>query len=286
LLRIALLVVAFACCGSTVVLAQEDFPLPGPGPDRDRRPDKPRTERRRKSGPILPADEAWSRAMNLFNREHYYRAQQLLLDITLNYSGSAFIDSAQFFLARCNFEQDDYVSAADEFHRLITQYPFSKLAGDASFWEARCYYEQSPSYALDQEYTTKSFDTFQRFLEDNPDHALADSAYRYISLCRDKLAHKEFASAELYYRLAEYASAALYADAVLTDYYDTSWIDAAQSLKARCYAALKDWPHAAEAAKLYLDRYAEGKRRGEMQTLYDNARRKADAMPQPSPTTP
>ncbi|MBI5059698.1 outer membrane protein assembly factor BamD [candidate division KSB1 bacterium] len=286
MLSLGLLLAAFDFLSPSALLAQEDFPLPGGGQERNQRPPKQPKERKRKSGTVLPADEAWSRAMDLFRRERYYRAQQILRDITLNYSGSAFIDSAQFYLARTSFEQDDYIIAADEFHRLITQYPFSKLVGDAAYWEGRCYYEQAPSYALDQEYTTKAFDTFQRFLEDNAGHALTDSAYRYITFCREQLAHKEFAAAELYFRLQEYASAALYADIVLSDYYDTSWAESAQYLKARCFASLKDWPRARDESKAYLDRYPTGGRREAARLLYAHALRKAEPMPLNNATTP
>lgn len=197
--------------------------------------------------------------MNYFQREKYSRAQQLLKDFVLNYSGSTMVDSAQFYLGRCTFELEDYVTAAEEFKRVVTQYPFSKLVGDAAFWEARSYYQQSPSYPLDQAYTTQALDAFQRFLEENAGHALSDSGYKYIALCREKLSHKEYAAAKLYYDLGEFASAVLYCDGIRENYYDTPWADPAQYLKARCFAALGNRSRALQEYQEYLEKYPAGK---------------------------
>lgn len=209
---------------------------------------------------VLSPEESWTRAQTLFERERYYRAQQLLEDIVLNYSGSAMIDSAQFLLARSSFEQNDFLIAADEFNRVITQYPYSKLAGDAAFYQALSYYEISPSYALEQGYTVQAFDALQRYLEDYPDHWLADSAYYYIAECREKLAKKEYAAARLYYQMGEFASAVFYSNLILTDYYDTSWAGPAQFVRARCYYELKNWRKAYEEFDLFLEKYPGDRR--------------------------
>jgi outer membrane protein assembly factor BamD len=208
--------------------------------------------------PSGPEDE-WQRAKSLFDRKRFRAAQLVLRDITLNYSGSSIIDSAAFYLARCSFELDDYVTASDEFHKLVEQYPFSKLGGDASYFESRCYWEQSPNYQLDQEYTTKALAGFQKFLEEHPQHALSDSAYHYISMCREKLARKEYSAASLYHDLGEYASAILYADVVLSNYYDTSLAGPAQFVKGRSFYDLKDWERAHKELQTYLDKYPNGK---------------------------
>jgi outer membrane protein assembly factor BamD len=203
-------------------------------------------------------DEAWQRIQHLMQRERFFRAQQLLKDFVLNYSGSAMIDSAQFSLGLATFQLEDYVTAAEEFKRVETNYPFSKLGGDAAFYEALCYYKQAPGYQLDQSSTTQALDAFQRFLEEHSGHSLQDSAYKYIGLCRDKLGHKEFAAARLYYDLDEFASAVLYCDGVLSNYYDTQWAHAAQFLKARSFSALKDRVRARQEYQTYLDKYPQG----------------------------
>lgn len=204
-------------------------------------------------------DESWERAKNFMQRERYVRAQELLRDIMLNYSGSAVVDSAQFFLGLATFQLSDFLVAAEEFRRVAEQYPYSPLCGDAVFFEARSYYEQSPSYALDQTLTDKALRGFQRFLEDYPGHALTDSGYHYLGQCREKLARKAYAAAKLYYDLGEYASVLLYCDVVLENYYDTAQAASAQFLKGRSYAAVKDWERARRELAQYIERNPGGK---------------------------
>jgi outer membrane protein assembly factor BamD len=216
---------------------------------------------------IAGPDVAWQKAKNLFAHEHYLKAQQVLKDITLNYPGSAIIDSVQFLLGRTSFEMNQYVTAADQFHKLVEQYPQSTVGGDAEYWEARSYYEMAPNYQLDQDNTDKAVQGFQRFFEDHPQHALTDSAYKYLGLCRDKLAHKVYAAAKLYYDLDEFASAVLYADVVLSNYYDTSWADPAQFLKARSFFDLPDWERARKELQTYIEKYPQGQSTGKAKEM-------------------
>jgi outer membrane protein assembly factor BamD len=221
----------------------------------------------------------WAHAMELFEHERYYRAQQLFQDIALNYSGSAVIDSAYFYLGRCSYELNDYLVAADEFHRVITRFPSSTLAGDASFYEALSYFQLAPCYALDQQFMTKSFETFQRFLEDYSGHALSDSAYAYMAEARERLALKAYRAAELYYQLGEYASAILYAKAVLADYYDTSQAEQAQFLIGKSYQRLKDWKRTYEEYENYLSRFPDGSQFERASELAQMALKRRSEMP-------
>lgn len=207
----------------------------------------------------LGPDDSWQKARHLFERGRFYRAQEVLRDIALNYPGSAMIDSVQFLLGRCSFEMGDHLTAADEFQRVVDKYPYSKLVGDALFYAARSLYEEAPAYQLDQDYTTRALQGFQRFLEDHPGHALTDSGYHYLSLCREKLARKEYSAALLYHDLGEYASAVLYADVILDNYYDTSLAGPAQFLKGRSFFALRDWERAKKELQTYLDKYPDGR---------------------------
>jgi outer membrane protein assembly factor BamD len=232
----------------------------------------------------LGVDEAWRKARGLFERERYARAQTVLHDIVLNYSGSAIIDSAQFYLALTSFETEDYVVAADEFHRVAEQYPSSALVGDALYYEALCYYELSPAYPLDQSNTNKALQDFQRFLEEYPTHALADSGYHYLGLTRSKLARKVYAAASLYYGLDEYASAVLYADVVLDNYYDTPLAEPAQFLKARSFYALKTWDRARAELETYLQKYPTGPNSARAREMQATASRHSE--PAASAATP
>lgn len=238
-------------------------------------PSAAQAKKKKKAETVLPADAAWIRAKDLFERGKYYRAQELLKAIALNYSGSEFIDSSQFMVGRCSFELGDHLVAADEFRRVITQYPTSKVAGEAAYYEARSMYELSPAFTLDQETTERALDAFQRYLEEYPGHAQADSAYKYLGLAREKLAHKDYAAAELYSRMEEYSSAALYADLVLSDYYDTSWSEPALFLKGETLLKLGEFGQARDVLTDYITRYPDGRSVERAKTLIATATKRA-----------
>jgi outer membrane protein assembly factor BamD len=223
--------------------------------------------------------ENFHRALHLYQRERYFKAQEILKDVALNYPGSALIDSVKLYEALTYFQMRDYLTAADDFERIRQVYPQSAIAGEAQFYLALSYFKLSPSFGLDQTYTTKALTEFQRLIEDFPNHRLRPDAQRYIEECRDKLGHKEYASALLYYKLGEYASSVLYSDAVLEDYYDTSWAPAAQLLKAKCYIALKDDQHATEELEKYLVKYPGRKEDAEVRALLANLRSRGQSEP-------
>lgn len=221
---------------------------------------------------LIGPQESFHKALNLYERERYFRAQEVLKDIVLNYSGSAIIDSAKFYLGLTYFQMREYVTAADEFQRVQQLYPQSTVAASSQFYVALSYFKLAPSYALDQQYTIKALDEFQKFLEDYNDHSLEPEAQKYIDECRDQLARKQYAAALLYFKMNEYASCVLYTDIVLADYYDTRWAGAAQFLKAKCFIALKDDGRAAEELEKFLTKYPDRKEGAEARGLLASVR--------------
>jgi outer membrane protein assembly factor BamD len=211
--------------------------------------------------------EGFRKAVALYERERYFKAQEILKDMVLNYSGTSIIDSVKFYLGLTYFQMREYLTAADEFQRLRQMYPQSPIAGEAQFQLALSYYKLAPSYPLDQENTTKALNEFQRFLEDYENHPLKAEGQKYIEECRDRLANKVYASAFLYYKMNEYASSVLCADVVLDDYYDTQWAGAAQLLKAKCFLALKNDERAAQELEKFLTKYPGRKEEGQARML-------------------
>jgi outer membrane protein assembly factor BamD len=211
--------------------------------------------------------ESFRKAMALYERERYYKAQEILKDMVLNYSGAAIIDSVKLYLGLTYFQMREYLTAADEFQRLRQMYPQSPVAGEAQFQLALSYFKVAPAYPLDQQNTTKALDEFQRFLEDFENHPLKLEGQKYIEECRDRLAHKTYAASLLYFKVDEYASSVLYANAVLDDYYDTQWAGAAQLLKAKCFLALKNEARATEELEKFLTKYPGRKEEGRARAL-------------------
>ncbi|MFH1011112.1 MAG: outer membrane protein assembly factor BamD [bacterium] len=221
---------------------------------------------------IAGPQESFRKALHLYQRERYFKAQEILKDIVLNYSGSAIIDSVKLYLGLTYFQMRDYLTAADEFERIRQVYPQSPIAGEAQFHLALSYFRLAPVFALDQQYTAKALAEFQRLIDDFENHPLKLDAQKHIEQCRDKLGHKEYAAAVLYYKMGEYASSVLYTDVVLEDYYDTRWAPAAQFLKAKCFLSLKNQPRATEELEKFLTKYPGRREEMEVRTLLTGLR--------------
>jgi outer membrane protein assembly factor BamD len=208
-----------------------------------------------RKGEIPSPSESLHQAIAKYNHEDYLDAQEDFSAITLNYPGSVVIDSAEFYLGETHFAMKEYILAADSYQRVINQYSRSALVPLSQFKIGLCYFRLSPSYALDQEYTKKAVDEFQKFLEDYPDNEHRKEAETCIHKCRLKLAKKGYTAGILYYKMAEYNSAVIYFDDILSNYYDTEYAPLALYYKAESLQKSHHPQEAKEAYTTFLTKY-------------------------------
>ena len=114
----------------------------------------------------MSPEEQWELAKRAFEYENYLDAVDILNIFTLNHSGSALIDSAQFLLGECHFALHEYILAESEYQRLVQNLPQSPLVDDARLKMVLCNLYLSPSYARDQKYTEKTTQVAREFLQD------------------------------------------------------------------------------------------------------------------------
>ena len=203
----------------------------------------------------LTTEQRLEHAMKLFNKHDYLDARTQFRIITLNAPGSALVDQAQFYLAECHFHTEEFIVAAAEYEKMLRLYPRSQYLDDAQYKIAMCYYRLSPKADLDQKYTMQAVEEFQKFLEDYPDSELKDDASKQLQELRNKLAKKEYSSADLYRRLSYFESALVYYDEVLNHYYDTAYAEPALYYKAEILFKLIRYTAAKEALFQLMDRY-------------------------------
>ncbi len=203
----------------------------------------------------LTTEERLEHAKKLFEKHDYLDARTHFRIITLNAPGSALVDQAQFYLAECHFHTEEFIVASAEYEKVLRLYPRSEFLDDAQYKIALCYFELSPKADLDQKYTGRAVEEFQKFLEDFPGSDLQKEAAQKLQDLRDKLAKKEYNSAELYRRLAYYESALVYYDEVLNRYYDTAYAESALFYKAEILHKLQRHAQAKETIYQLMDRY-------------------------------
>ncbi|MFQ5650368.1 MAG: outer membrane protein assembly factor BamD [bacterium] len=205
--------------------------------------------------PDIAAQERFKLARLMFKNRDYFDAKSQFKIITLNNPGASFVDEAQYFLGECHFHLKEYVIASDEFNRLVRLYPKSQWVDDAQFKSAYCDYKLSPKPSLDQTYTVKAVENFQRFIEDFPNSDLIPQAEALLKICRTKLSEKEFKAGELYRKMGDCVGAYVYFSSVADNYYDTRFAERAIYWKAECLFKMRRNQEARTSFEELLRRY-------------------------------
>jgi len=218
----------------------------------------------------MEPDAAYRYLVERFEKEDYLAAVDGLDYFTLNYSGSALVDSAQFLLAKSHYQLKEYLLAAEAYNELVRRFPRSALASEAMFQAGACYFKLSPNYALDQDQTVKAMDALQAFIDYYPGHTdRVKDAQHLIEECRAKLAHKEFASGIIYMKMKDYRSAQIYFQMVIDKYYDTEWASEAACRLAEAFEGDEKTAEAIEAYRNFLYKYPDHKLKATAQARLD-----------------
>jgi outer membrane protein assembly factor BamD len=196
-------------------------------------------------------EEAYNRALALFERGRYAQAAEMAQRVFEFGRGHEYAEPAQLLLARSYFQARDYLMAANEYNRYITLYPRSERVEEAEFERALCYYYLSPPYYLDQSDTQRAIDLLRLFTIRYPGSPRAAEAARYITELRNRLARKIYEAARLYMRMEAWEAAALTFGEVLNQYPDSEWADRALLGQVQAYMAFASSSVPARQAERY-----------------------------------
>ena len=201
---------------------------------------------------VMDAQFYFDRGMKLLNKKDYERAIAELNTVVESFSGSAVVDSALYYLAEAHFKNEDYITAAYNYERVYTDYPSSQFVAESQYKKALSYYMESPKAALDQENTRMAIDEFGRFIENFPGNSLIQEAQKRIEELKEKLAYKEYQTADLYRKMKSPESltaALLYYQAVIDEFPRSVWVDYSRYGMGIVYLKKKDNEKALEIFK-------------------------------------
>jgi outer membrane protein assembly factor BamD len=204
---------------------------------------------------MIPVEERFTAAKALFDDEDYLAAINEFNIITVQHQGSAYADSAQFFLAECRFRRGEYLVAATEYAYLKRVFPASPLVPEAQYKMALSYYNLSPKSTLDQRDTKRAIDEFQSFVEYYPLHPHRADADAKIKELNTKLARKGFETAQLYQTMENYKSALYYFDDVIERFHDTEFAPLAYLGKVEVLITRERYEEARAALNRFYERF-------------------------------
>ncbi len=167
----------------------------------------------------------YQEAIKLYNKKEYSKALILFDDLTQRYRGRAEAEDLFYYYAYTNYKLKDYITARYHFKNFADTYPTSAKAEECRFMSAYCYYQESPTFSLDQDNTYKAIETLQLFINLYPRSERVTEASKLIQNLRDKLEHKSYANAKLYFDIGDYQSAVIAFKNSQRDFPDTKYAE-------------------------------------------------------------
>ena len=221
-----------------------------------------------RTGDVLTAEGQFARAMEMYDRGKFFESAEEFQKVIYNYPGATNVDSAQYFLAMSYMKDKQYELAAVEFERLLKNYPRSEFAVEARFRIAYAYFRAAPKNpGLDQAEVKRSVKLLEEFLIDYPDSPFADEARKALQESASRLARKYYDSAVVYTRIGAWRSAEIYFQYVLDNYAESSFAEPALLGKARALFKQGKWDDAAATANTFLATYPDSKKRKDAENI-------------------
>jgi len=172
-----------------------------------------------RAAPVVPADIDLRRAMDLFHRGDFRRAQTILQRVSFELMpGTPELAELRYYLAECWFQLSDYVQAASEFRKVADEFSTSEYAplallraGDANL---RLWHRPE----LDPSYGETALAIYQELAGRFPDSDAAGRARLHVGRLQNQFAEKTYKTGIFYLRRKAFDSAIIYFKDVVANY--------------------------------------------------------------------
>lgn len=189
-------------------------------------------------------EKAFAIAKRKFDRGDFADAVEDFSFIKIRFPGSMVSEKSQFYLSESYLRLKEYLLSAYEFENFLKTYTMSELYPEAMYKLGLCYYELSPPYPLDQEYTKLAEQQFLQYIEAFPQDKNVPDAEKKVRELRNKLAYKDYRTAEIYMKNDNYRAASIYFQNVYENYIESDWADDAMIGDAEAYINGKKYSEA------------------------------------------
>ncbi|MFQ5608501.1 MAG: outer membrane protein assembly factor BamD [Candidatus Zixiibacteriota bacterium] len=207
------------------------------------------------------AEEQLRIARKLYDEKKYFRSAEEFQKVIYNFPGSNLVDTAQYYLSLSYMDDEQFELAAVEFDRLIKNYPRSPYAVESRYRIGYCFFRSAPRhYGLDQTELKRAMRLLEDFVLDFPESEFVPEARESLMYARNRLAQKDYKAAMVYVHMRAYASAELYFQRVLDEYGGTEFGRESLYEMARIQYKMERWDKAAQAANTYIALYPESER--------------------------
>tara|TARA_R110000868_G_scaffold304437_26_gene565485 strand:+ start:19286 stop:20143 length:858 start_codon:yes stop_codon:yes gene_type:complete len=242
--------------------------------------------------PGEPIEVAYDKSVALFEKGKYGDAAYGFNLVTRVGRGTTFAEDAQFFLAESYYNDKQYILAASEYERYISYYPRNPKREEVEYKRALCYYQQSPRYRLDQSATGRAIELFQLFNTKYPNSEFVLESASKIDELRNKLARKNYESAEFYLRTDRFLAATIYYDQTIDKYPESIWAERALIKQIETFITYADrsidskqlerYSMAVSSYEKFIQLFPQSENREKVEALYLEATEKISKLDPPS----
>jgi outer membrane protein assembly factor BamD len=240
-------------------------------------------------------DVAFDKAKALYDKQKYGDAARAFETVLSLGRGSDQAREAQYLLADSYFKNKEYLISASEYRRYVTFYPRSERREEAEFMEAYSYYKISPRFKLDQTDTERAITLLRVFIGKYPDSQKTNEAALLVDEMRNKLAKKSFTSANMYFNLKLYSSAAMYYQITLDNFPETEYAEQSLVKQIQSHVLFADmsvqerqaerYQKAIESWQRYIQLFPNGKNRSTAESHYNAAKNALNRIGTPAEVT-
>jgi outer membrane assembly lipoprotein YfiO len=199
-----------------------------------------------------------AQAVKKYKEGHFASVKTLLDDVKLQCAGHEVMDSAEYYLAMSLMNMKDYPEAKVEFTRLAQDFPKGPFYDEAQFRIGYCVFKSSRGVDRDQAETSEAVKLLRDYVETNAAGPFADSAQKYMILATDKLAEKEFNSANFYRKIGEKEAAIVTYRTFVNDYPGSKYAVQAQLSMGQVLLELGRAAEAREALETLVAKEKQG----------------------------
>ncbi len=147
--------------------------------------------------------------LNYYEKKDYYRTAILFEEILPIVRGLPEGEKVEFYLAYCQYYEEQYLLASNQFRTFYETYGRSPQAQEAFFMYAYSLYISAPSANLDQSSTIEGMNAMQSFINQYPVSDFRERANEVIVNSQRKLEQKGFENAKQYLRIRAYKAAVI-----------------------------------------------------------------------------
>lgn len=212
---------------------------------------------RRVNPAALTPDDLYARAVAEYESGDYGTASEFLQVFVQQHLGDPRVPEALMMLGRALQARGDYIMAATYFQRIPTDHPGSPLNLEARFEVCESYVALSPRPQLDQEYTRAALLHCGSVASNFQGSEEATTAAEHARRMEERLAEKDYLTAEFYQKRRAYDAAREYYAFVLAGYPTTTFAPKSLSRLIEVFDIIGWEEEAAEARERLRREYPE-----------------------------